>query len=62
LKKKNSNFARFFPNYCINRDLASNWSIDIATELQDYLAELEGISFELEGVPKKLNFVQGLSI
>ena len=27
------------------RDLAANWDVDIAAELEDYLGELEGMTF-----------------
>ncbi|EFA84454.1 hypothetical protein PPL_02487 [Heterostelium album PN500] len=39
------------------RDLAENWSIDISSELEDYLGELSKISFTLGGVTK-LNFAE----
>ena len=29
------------------RDIAENWSVDIATELEEYLEELEGITFDV---------------
>lgn len=39
------------------RDLAQNWNIDVAHELEDYLSELDGIEINL-GSKKKLNFSQ----
>jgi len=41
--------------------LAENWSIDIAHELEEYLAELEHISFSFDGVSRTLNFAEGFS-
>lgn len=40
------------------RDLASNWDIDIAAELEEYLEELEGITFAIEDVGPSLNFAE----
>ena len=41
-------------------DLAKNWSINIASELEDYLDELEGITFAVEDAEDdKLNFAEG---
>ncbi|KAG5185275.1 hypothetical protein JKP88DRAFT_312427 [Tribonema minus] len=40
------------------RELASNWSIDIATSLEDYLEELEHITITLEGGESNLNFAE----
>jgi condensin-2 complex subunit H2 len=40
------------------RDLADNWNIDIAKDLEDYLAELEEITFQFDGVNKTLNFAE----
>lgn len=42
------------------RDLADNWNIDIARELEDYLGELEKITFSFDGVSKSLNFAEGI--
>jgi hypothetical protein len=41
------------------RALADNWNIDIARELEDYLVELEKISFSFDGEPNSLNFAEG---
>ena len=41
------------------RDLAQNWDIDVATELEEYLHEVEQITFSFENGPKDLNFAQG---
>jgi hypothetical protein len=41
------------------RDLAANWSVDIAAELEEYLAELESLTFALEGAHgPSLNFAE----
>lgn len=40
------------------RDLAANWDIDIASELEEYLDELENITFALEGTSPSLNFAE----
>eukprot|EP01104_Vermistella_antarctica_P009610 TRINITY_DN2486_c0_g2_i2.p1 TRINITY_DN2486_c0_g2~~TRINITY_DN2486_c0_g2_i2.p1 ORF type:complete len:778 (-),score=275.31 TRINITY_DN2486_c0_g2_i2:28-2361(-) len=40
------------------RDLALNWNIDVASELEEYLGELENISFGFEGVDNSLNFAE----
>ncbi|KIZ05576.1 hypothetical protein MNEG_2383 [Monoraphidium neglectum] len=40
------------------RDLAANWDIDIAAELEEYLEELEGISFAIEDCGPSLNFAE----
>lgn len=42
------------------RDLADNWNIDIARELEDYLSELEKITFSFDGESKSLNFAEGI--
>ncbi len=34
------------------RELARNWSIDIATSLEDYLEDLSEITFAVEVVPE----------
>lgn len=44
-----------------NRNLADNWSIDIASELEEYLHELETITFSIDGVGQTLNFAEGMS-
>jgi hypothetical protein len=41
------------------RDLAQNWNTDIAKDLQDYLAQLEEISFSFDGGATSLNFAEG---
>ena len=40
------------------RELERNWSIDIASELEDYLAELEAITIAFED-GKRLDFAEG---
>lgn len=39
-------------------DLADNWNINIATELEDYLEELETIQISLDGGKTNLNFAE----
>ncbi|KAH3768059.1 Condensin-2 complex subunit H2 [Pelomyxa schiedti] len=40
------------------RELADNWSIDIAHELEEYLEELETITFTFEGGTEVFNFAE----
>jgi condensin-2 complex subunit H2 len=41
------------------RDLAANWDINIAGELEEYLEELENLSFTIEGCAgPSLNFAE----
>jgi condensin-2 complex subunit H2 len=40
------------------RDLAQNWSIDLATELEDYLHELEEITISFDGGETNVNFAE----
>lgn len=40
------------------RDLAENWKIDIATELTDYLGELDRMVVSLDGGVTSLNFAE----
>ena len=42
------------------RDLADNWNIDIARELEQYIDLLEGVTFTVGDGPQKLNFAEGL--
>jgi condensin-2 complex subunit H2 len=54
-------FAQLFQTLIsIDSDLAKNWDIDIASELEEYLGELEAISFEIDGAAKPLNFAEGM--
>ena len=48
-----------FNSNILSRALADNWSIDIARELEDYLGELEKISFSFDGESNSLNFAEG---
>ena len=41
------------------RDLSENWSIDIANELEEYLDELEAITFSFDDGRTNLNFAEG---
>lgn len=40
------------------RDLAKNWNVDVASELEDYIGELESISFSADGGVTQLNFAE----
>jgi condensin-2 complex subunit H2 len=40
------------------RDLAANWDINIAGELEEYLEELEHLTFTIEGCGPALNFAE----
>ncbi|XP_076807363.1 condensin-2 complex subunit H2-like isoform X1 [Clavelina lepadiformis] len=40
------------------KDLTKNWNIDIATVLEDYLGELETMTFSFDGGKTKLNFAE----
>jgi len=40
------------------RDLALNWDIDVASELEQYLDEIEGVEFQFEGTAETLNFAE----
>jgi hypothetical protein len=40
------------------RDLAQNWCIDVARDLEDYLEELESIQISLDGGRSTLNFAE----
>ena len=41
------------------RDLALNWNIDIAHELEDYLDVLEDITISFDEEDQNLNFAEG---
>lgn len=41
-----------------HRDLARNWDIDIASSLEDYLDELDGLKISLDGGQTNLNFAE----
>lgn len=41
------------------RDLTKNWQIDIASELEDYLEELERISVSFDGGATNVDFAEG---
>jgi condensin-2 complex subunit H2 len=43
----------------VRSNLADNWNIDIASELEEYLHELESITFSFDGIGKSLNFAEG---
>ena len=45
------------------RDLAENWSIDIASELEEYLSELEAITISFDDLDgRTLNFVEAAMV
>ena len=41
------------------RDLAKNWNIDVASELEDYMEELEDIKVSFDDGETELNFAEG---
>jgi condensin-2 complex subunit H2 len=41
------------------RDVAENFNIDLAHELEEYLSELESISISFDGGKTQLNFAEG---
>ena len=40
------------------RDLASNWNIDLAQELEEYIEELEHVTVSFDGGQTSLNFAE----
>ena len=44
------------------RDLAQNWAIDVARDLEDYLEELEGITGSFDGGVTSHMFVEAASL
>ena len=40
------------------KDLASNWNIDVAKDLEEYLDELEGLKVSFDGGKTNLNFAE----
>lgn len=40
------------------RDLATNWNIDVAKELEDYMEELETLKISFDGGRTTLNFAE----
>lgn len=43
---------------CVCRDLAENWNIDVARELEDYLEELESLTISIPDGNRNLNFAE----
>ena len=43
----------------LRRDLAENWKLDVASELEEYLSELEKITFTFDNGSTTLNFAEG---
>ncbi len=39
-------------------DLAQNWNIDVARDLEEYLSELESISISFDGGKTNVNFAE----
>eukprot|EP01083_Nonionella_stella_P071117 190838_1 len=58
MKPSKNDEARFAYLLQPIRDLAKNWNIDIATELEDYLAELEDLKISFEGGSTGLDFIE----
>jgi condensin-2 complex subunit H2 len=44
----------------MNRDLAENWDVDISTELQEYLDELD-VKASKSTSPANINFAEGIT-
>lgn len=42
----------------ICRDLADNWNIDVAAELEEYLEDLESVVISFDGGESNLNFAE----
>lgn len=42
----------------VDRDLAQNWNVDIASSLEDYLEDLEEITITLDDGASKVNFAE----
>lgn len=41
-----------------NRELADNWNIDVAAELEEYLEDLESVVISFNGGKSNLNFAE----
>lgn len=46
------------PPPVLRSDLAQNWNIDVARDLEEYLDELEGVEISFDGGKTSLNFAQ----
>ena len=46
------------PCCAVSRDLAGNWNIDIASELEEYVDDLQGISIDFVDGETNLNFAE----
>jgi len=42
------------------RDLAENWNIDLARELEEYISDLEKMKISFDGGQTTVNFAEGL--
>jgi len=42
----------------VTSDLASNWNIDLAQELEEYIDELEHVTVSFDGGKTSLNFAE----
>lgn len=59
-QKGGDNTSRFASLLQPLRDLADNWNIDIARELEQYIELLEGATFTVGDGGPRLNFAEGL--
>lgn len=50
--------VRFLPPRLIRSDLADNWNIDVAAELEEYLEDLESVMISFDGGKSNLNFAE----
>jgi len=58
MEQSQSREARFKKFLEPLRDLASNWNIDVAKDLEEYLDELENITVSFDGGKTNLNFAE----
>ena len=47
-----------FSSRLIRSDLADNWNIDVAAELEEYLEDLESVMISFDGGKSNLNFAE----
>lgn len=50
--------VRFLSSRLIRSDLADNWNIDVAAELEEYLEDLESVMISFDGGKSNLNFAE----
>ena len=54
---------RYFCSQVVNhRELADNWNIDVAAELEEYLEDLESVVISFKGGKSNLNFAEAALI